>query len=56
MRPLQRNKVAFDSREALEAALDSPVRGEMRADFARFPRYAGRVTHYAMTTYLAAKQ
>jgi uncharacterized protein (TIGR02118 family) len=50
VRHLQRNKVAFDSREALEAALASPVRMEMRADFARFPRYAGRVTHYAMTT------
>jgi uncharacterized protein (TIGR02118 family) len=56
VRHLQRNKVAFDSREALEAALASPVRSEMRADFARFPRYAGRVTHYAMNTYLAAKQ
>jgi uncharacterized protein (TIGR02118 family) len=56
VRHLQRNKVAFDSREALEAALASPVRMEMRADFARFPRYAGRVTHYAMASYLAAKQ
>jgi len=35
---------------ALAAALDSPVRREMRADFAGFPRYRGRVTHYAMTT------
>ena len=50
LRHLQRNKVAFDSREALEAALASPVRTEMRADFARFPPYTGRVTHYAMTT------
>ena len=32
------------------AALDSPVRHEMRADFARFPPYRGRVTHYAMAT------
>ena len=46
VRHLQRNKVAFDS----AAALDSPVRPEMRADFAQFPSYRGRVTHYAMTT------
>ena len=50
LRHLQRNKVSFDSREALEAALASPVRSEMRADFASFPPYHGRVTHYAMTT------
>ena len=49
-RHLQRNKVAFDDATALAAALDSPVRREMRADFARFPPYRGRVTHYAMTT------
>jgi len=50
LRHLQRNKVAFDSTAALAQALDSPVRREMRADFARFPAYRGRVTHYAMTT------
>jgi len=50
VRHLQRNKVAFDSAAALAAALDSPVRREMRADFAQFPAYRGRVTHYAMTT------
>ena len=50
VRHLQRNKVAFDSTAALAAALDSPVRREMRADFAQFPPYRGRVTHYAMTT------
>jgi len=50
VRHLQRNKVAFDSTEALAAALDSPVRREMRADFAQFPSYRGRVTHYAMNT------
>jgi uncharacterized protein (TIGR02118 family) len=50
VRHLQRNKVAFDSREALEAALASPVRTEMRTDFASFPSYRGRVTHFAMTT------
>ena len=50
VRHLQRNKVAFDSAVALTAALDSPVRREMRADFAQFPPYRGRVTHYAMST------
>ena len=50
VRHLQRNKVAFDDAAALAAALDSPVRREMRADFASFPPYRGRVTHYAMTT------
>ena len=50
VRHLQRNKVAFDSAQALAAALDSPVRREMRADFAQFPPYRGRVTHFAMTT------
>jgi len=52
VRHLQRNKVAFDDATALGAALDSPVRREMRADFAAFPPYRGRVTHYAMTTEL----
>jgi len=50
VRHLQRNKVAFDNSAALGAALDSPVRREMRADFAHFPPYRGRVTHYAMST------
>jgi uncharacterized protein (TIGR02118 family) len=47
---LQRNKVAFDSPQALEAALASPVRAKMRADFAAFPPYSGSVIHYPMLT------
>ena len=35
---MQRNKVAFDSPEALTHALNSPVRHEMRADFRTFPK------------------
>jgi uncharacterized protein (TIGR02118 family) len=47
---MQRNKVAFDSADALTAALHSPVRHEMRADFKAFPPFTGPVTHFAMTT------
>jgi uncharacterized protein (TIGR02118 family) len=47
---MQRNKVAFDSADALTAALHSPVRHEMRADFKAFPPFSGPVTHFAMTT------
>jgi len=50
-RSLQRNKVAFDSPQALEAALASPVRAKMRADFAAFPPYGGAVTHFPMLTF-----
>jgi hypothetical protein len=42
------NEVVFDSVEALDAALNSPVRHELREDFKRFPKFAGRNTHYAM--------
>ncbi|HEY0420727.1 MAG TPA: EthD family reductase, partial [Acetobacteraceae bacterium] len=47
---MQRNKVVFDSPEALTAALNSPVRHEMRRDFAQFPPFAGAITHYPMLT------
>ena len=40
----------FDSAEALTAALNSPVRKEMRADYAKLPAFSGRVTHYPMAT------
>jgi hypothetical protein len=45
-----RNKVAFDSAEALGAALASPVRDELRADIAKFPPYAGGSSHVPMDT------
>ena len=51
VRSLQRNKVAFDTPQALQAALASPVRAKMRADFARFPPYRGPVTHYPMLSF-----
>lgn len=47
---MQRNKVVFDSTEALVAALASPVMAEMRADAATFPPYAPRAVHHAMDT------
>ena len=49
-RCMQRNKVGFDSAAALTAALSSPIRHEMRADFHRLPRFSGRVTHFPMAT------
>lgn len=47
---MQRNKVAFDSAAALSAALRSPIRHEMRADFKSLPPFSGAVTHFPMTT------
>ena len=47
---MQRNKVGFDSAAALTAALNSPVRLEMRADYNRLPRFSGKVTHFPMAT------
>jgi hypothetical protein len=47
---MQRNKVVFDSPAALTAALNSPVRHEMRAAFGRFPVFTGPVTHFPMAT------
>ena len=47
---MQRNKVVFDDAAALTAALDSPARREMRADYARLPPFSGRVTHFSMST------
>lgn len=47
---MQRNKVAFDSPAALTAALESPLRHEMRAHFRALPRFSGGVTHFPMST------
>jgi|SRR5665213_876988 len=46
----QRNKVVFDDGAALRAALASPIRNAMRADFHRLPPYRGPVRHDAMAT------
>jgi hypothetical protein len=47
---MQRNKVVFDSAEALTAALNSPIRHDLRACFKTFPPFTGPVTHFAMAT------
>ena len=47
---LQRNRVVFDDPAALDLALASPVRHEMRADFHTLPPFQGRNTHFAMHT------
>jgi hypothetical protein len=53
---MQRNKVVFDSQAALTAALNSPVRHEMRASFNRFPPFTGPVTHFPMETTVVMPQ
>jgi hypothetical protein len=50
VRFMQRNKVVFDSAEALTAALNSPIRHDLRACFKTFPPFTGPVTHFAMAT------
>lgn len=47
---MQRNRVMFDSAAALTAALQSPVRHELRADFHSFPPFDGGNAHYPMWT------
>lgn len=47
---MQRNRVMFDSPEALTAAMQSPVRHELRADFHSFPPFEGGNFHYPMWT------
>lgn len=42
------NEVVFDSFDALNASLNSPVRHELREDFKTFPPFTGRNTHYPM--------
>jgi hypothetical protein len=54
VRHMQRNKVVFDSQAALTAALNSPVRHDMRASFGRFPPFTGPITHFPMATMTVA--
>jgi uncharacterized protein (TIGR02118 family) len=48
---MQRNKVVFDSAAALTAALNSPVREEMRADYKQFPPFTSENAHFPMATH-----
>lgn len=50
---VQRNKVVFDDPAALEAALHSDARREMRRDFEASPPFQGGSVHYPMHTYCA---
>jgi hypothetical protein len=47
---MQRNKLVFDSGAALVKAIESPVRGEMRADYHKFPPFVGDNVHYPFAT------
>jgi uncharacterized protein (TIGR02118 family) len=47
---MQRNRVMFDSPEALSAALASPILAEMRADSRSLPPFTGGSRHYPMRT------
>jgi uncharacterized protein (TIGR02118 family) len=42
------NEVVFDSPEAFNAAMASPVRLELRAHYKSFPKFTGRNTHFPM--------
>jgi hypothetical protein len=53
---MQRNKVVFDSTDALQGALHSPVRHAMREDFKRFPKFTGPNNHFAMATRVVRAQ
>jgi uncharacterized protein (TIGR02118 family) len=47
---MQRNKLVFDSPDALSCALASDVIKRMRADFVQFPPFAGGNKHFPMLT------
>lgn len=51
---IQRNKLLFDSPEALTTALHSPVLQDMRADFHQLPPFAGGNVHYVLQTRFVA--
>lgn len=47
---MQRNKTVFDSAEAMNAAMQSPVRAALRKDFHNFPPFKGEAAHYPFRT------
>jgi hypothetical protein len=42
------NEVVFDTPEAFNAAMASPVRFDLRAHFRNFPKFTGKNTHFPM--------
>ncbi len=50
---MQRNQVVFDSPAALEAALQSPLRAQMREHFDLLPPFSGSTTHFPMVSFSA---
>ena len=47
---MQRNKTVFDSPDAMNAAMASPVRAALRRDFHEFPEFSGAARHYPFNT------
>ncbi|MEJ2623933.1 MAG: hypothetical protein P8Z80_05150, partial [Pseudolabrys sp.] len=47
---MQRNRIMFDTADALLEAHRDSLREEMRRDFARFPAFDGGTFHYPMHT------
>lgn len=47
---MQRNKTVFDSPDAMNAAMASPVRAALRRDFHAFPEFSGAARHYPFNT------
>ena len=45
-RCMQRNKTVFDSAEAMDAAMKSPVREMLREDVTHFPPFSGAAHHF----------
>ena len=44
---MQRNKTVFDSADAMNVAMQSPVRARLREDVSRFPPFSGAAHHFA---------
>lgn len=47
---LQRNKAVFDSAQAMNVAMQSPVRDALRRDFQAMPPYEGAALHFPFAT------
>jgi len=47
---MQRNKTVFDSADAMNIAMKSPVREALRSDFHKFPPFEGAALHFPFKT------